>query len=337
MSSGGDDRSAPGVSRRRLFVWSASSVAGIVLLTAAEPARAIGDESGAGQGAARSASRQTAARSSSASQQSAAHSSSASQQSAAHSPSASQQGAARSASASQQTAGRSSAARGSTAAASTPVTPVTPVAPVAAKAPPAPQTPAYHIHDVRPDAPADSIALTIDDGPHPVWTPRILEVLRANRVSATFSVVGAQAVANPALVRRIVAEGHSLCNHTMSHPQPFSRRTPDQIRVEMTRAQSAIVDAGAEPPRLFRAPGGDWSPAVLAAAAGLGMTSLGWDVDPRDWARPGTESIRQSLGRARPGDILLCHDGGGNRAQTVAALQRVLPLLRARGLSFVPL
>ncbi|MCM3921924.1 polysaccharide deacetylase family protein [Frankia sp. AiPs1] len=305
------------MSRRRLFAWSASSAAGIVLLTAAEPAQAIGGASGAGHGAARSASRQTAARPAGASRQTAAHSADASQQTAAHS-----------AGASQQTVGRSSAARGSTVAASTPVT---------TQAPPAPRAPAYRIHDLRPDAPADSIALTIDDGPHPVWTPRILEVLRANRVTATFSVVGAQAVANPELVRRIVADGHSLCNHTMTHPQPFSRRTPDQIRVEMTRAQSAIVDAGAEPPRLFRAPGGDWSPAVLAAATGLGMTSLGWDVDPRDWARPGTASIRQSLGRARPGDILLCHDGGGDRAQTVAALRRVLPLLRARGLSFVPL
>ncbi|KQC40061.1 chitooligosaccharide deacetylase [Frankia sp. ACN1ag] len=264
-----------------------------MLLTAAEPAQAVGGASRAGQGAVRPAG--------------------------------------------QQTAGGSGAARGSgmaggpTGPAGTAGTTVTPPAVAASKAP------AYRIHDLRPDAPTDSVALTIDDGPHPVWTPRILDVLRLNRVSATFSVVGAQAVANPELVRRIVAEGHSLCNHSMTHPQPFSRRTPDQIRIEMTRAQSAIVDAGAEPPRLFRAPGGDWSPAVLAAAAGLGMTSLGWDVDPRDWARPGTASIRQSLGSARPGDILLCHDGGGNRAQTVAALRRVLPLLRARGLSFVPL
>ncbi|WP_063822654.1 polysaccharide deacetylase family protein [Frankia sp. AvcI1] len=280
----GVDRSAPQVSRRRLFAWSASSAAGIVLLTAAEPAQAIGEASRAGHNAVRSAGQQTAA--------------------------------------------RSGAARGSGVAASTGVTTTTVAAPKA---------PAYRIHDLRPDAPRDSVALTIDDGPHPVWTPRILDVLRVNRVSATFSVVGAQAVANPELVRRIVAEGHSLCNHTMTHPQPFGARTPEQIRAEMTRAQSAVVDAGAEPPRLFRAPGGDWSPAVLAAAAGLGMTSLGWDVDPRDWARPGTASIRQSLGGARPGDILLCHDGGGNRAQTVAALQRVLPLLRARGLSFVPL
>ncbi|WP_261554478.1 polysaccharide deacetylase family protein [Frankia tisae] len=282
-----------------MFAWSASSAAGIILLTAFDPARAD-EESRAGQRAVDSAARPAGT-----------------------------------------AGGRSGAVRGSVgeAASGTIGTAAVP-APTEVPAPavvPTPTAPAYRIHEVRPDAPASAIALTIDDGPHPVWTPRLLEVLRVNRVAATFSVVGAQAAANPELVRRIVAEGHTLCNHTMTHPQPFSRRTPDQIRVEMAHAQSAIVDAGAEPPRLFRAPGGDWSPAVLEAASGLGMTSLGWDVDPRDWARPGTESIRQSLGGARPGDILLCHDGGGNRAQTVAALQQVLPMLRARGLSFIPL
>ncbi|EIV90652.1 polysaccharide deacetylase family protein [Frankia sp. QA3] len=280
----GADHPEPQVSRRGLFAWSASSAAGLILLTAVDPARASG-ESRTGRGAAGSATRPAD--------------------------------------------GRSGTVHGSAGQAGGGTPPIAAVS--------TPAQPAYRIHDLRPDAPADAVALTIDDGPHPVWTPRILDILRVNQVSATFSLVGVQAVANPGLVRRIVAEGHSLCNHTMTHPQPFGRRTPEQIRGEMTRAQSAIVDAGAGPPRLFRAPGGDWSSAVLETAAGLGMTSLGWDVDPRDWARPGTASIRRSLGAARPGDILLCHDGGGNRAQTVAALQRVLPRLRARGLSFVPL
>ncbi|WP_236701492.1 MULTISPECIES: polysaccharide deacetylase family protein [Frankia] len=145
-----------------------------------------------------------------------------------------------------------------------------------------------------------AVALTIDDGPHPVWTPRMLDVLRRNRVQATFCLVGAQAHAHRDLVGRIIAEGHSVCNHAMTHPQPFSHRTPAQIRAEMVRAQSVIVDAGGKPPRLFRAPGGDWSPAVLAAAANLGMTAIGWDVDPRDWARPGTPRIVRSLTAARP-------------------------------------
>jgi peptidoglycan/xylan/chitin deacetylase (PgdA/CDA1 family) len=193
------------------------------------------------------------------------------------------------------------------------------------------------VHDLLPDAPADAVALTLDDGPHPTWTPQVLDVLQANRVLATFCLVGVQVVANPALVRRILAEGHSVCNHSMTHPQPFSRRPPAEIRSEMTRAQQAIVAAGGRSPRLFRAPGGDWSPDVLSTAAGLGLTPLGWDVDPRDWARPGEASIVSTLRAAHPGDIMLGHDGGGDRAQTVAALGRVLPILRAQGFIFVPL
>lgn len=277
------------LSRRRLLTLSASTAAGITLLTVVDPAQASGDAQ-IGDPAAGSGPRPSAGRSD---------------------------------------AGRSDAGHGSAGQAGSGATATGTV--------PAGPQPVRRIRDLRPDAPTDAVALTIDDGPHPVWTPRILDVLRASQVSATFSLVGVQAAAHSALVRRIVDEGHTLCNHTMTHPQPFSRRTPEEIRAEMVRAQSAIVEAGAQPPRLFRAPGGDWSAAVLTAASGLDMTSLGWDVDPRDWARPGTVAIRRSLEAAGPGDILLCHDGGGNREQTVAALELVLPALRAKGLSFVAL
>ncbi|MCK9897521.1 polysaccharide deacetylase family protein [Frankia sp. AgB32] len=197
--------------------------------------------------------------------------------------------------------------------------------------------PARRVRDLLPDAPAGAVALTLDDGPHPTWTPRMLDVLRTHQVLATFCLVGDQARAHPALVRAILGAGHSVCNHTMTHPQPFSRRPRAQMRAEISRAQEAIVAAGGRSPRLFRAPGGDWSPDVLATADELGLIPLGWDVDPRDWSRPGEEAIVRALSVARAGDILLSHDGGGDRSQTVAALDRVLPALRARGCVFVAL
>ncbi len=197
--------------------------------------------------------------------------------------------------------------------------------------------PVYKVHDLLPNAPSNAVALTIDDGPDPHWTPQVLDLLRRHGVQATFSLVGIEAHAQRSLVRRIIVEGHSLCNHTMTHPQPFSRRLPAQIDKEIVQAQSVIVDAAATTPQLFRAPGGDWSPTVLATAARYGMTPIDWDIDPKDWARPGPTPIIQRLLAARPGDILLCHDGGGNRAQTVEALRTVLPRLKTNGLTFITL
>lgn len=187
---------------------------------------------------------------------------------------------------------------------------------------------------VEAKAPKNTVALTIDDGPHPTWTPKVLDLLAANGVHATFSLIGRQARAYPGLVRRIVAAGHGLCNHSMTHPRPFPARSTAAIRQQIVDAQSAISDAAGQAPRLFRAPGGDWTAAVLDLTAEVGLTPVGWSVDPRDWARPGIGTIESSLLRARAGDILLTHDGGGNRAQTVAALKAVLPQLRAEGLRF---
>ena len=208
---------------------------------------------------------------------------------------------------------------------------------LAVAAPPGGVKPAVQVRDVLPAAPQDAIALTIDDGPSPIWTPQMLDLLHRNRIRATFSLIGKQAHAYPDLVKRIVAEGHGVCNHSMTHPQPFSRGSPAAIRQQITDAQSAIVDAGGVAPTLFRSPGGDWSTAVLSAVTDLRMVPVGWDIDPRDWARPGVASITSHLLAARPSDILLCHDGGGNRAETIVSLGTVLPALKGRGLAFVTL
>ncbi|MCC9309501.1 polysaccharide deacetylase family protein [Kitasatospora sp. RB6PN24] len=197
--------------------------------------------------------------------------------------------------------------------------------------------PVYKIHDLLPDAPSDAIALTIDDGPNPVYTPQLLALLRKYDIQATFNVVGSEAHAHKDLIRQIAADGHMVANHTMTHPQPLSKRTAAQIDAEIADAQSVIVDCGAPTPTLFRSPGGDWSPEILAASAKYGMVPIDWDVDPRDWSRPGVAHITQKLMAARPGDILLCHDGGGDRSQTLESLKSVLPALKAKGFTFVRL
>jgi peptidoglycan/xylan/chitin deacetylase (PgdA/CDA1 family) len=123
----------------------------------------------------------------------------------------------------------------------------------------------------------------------------------------------------------------------MNHPQPFAALPPAAGRSQILDAQEVITDAAGVAPRLFRAPGGNWSPAVLSILASLQMRPLAWNIDPRDLARPGTAAVTSSLSAAKPGDILLCHDGGGNRAETLAALGTVLPRLIDRGLRFVTL
>jgi peptidoglycan/xylan/chitin deacetylase (PgdA/CDA1 family) len=197
--------------------------------------------------------------------------------------------------------------------------------------------PASRVRDLLPAAPPNAIALTIDDGPDPLWTPQVLDLLRRTGIRATFSVIGAHAHAYPGLVKRIIADGHGVTNHSMTHPQPFGRRTPAAIHQQITDAQSAITDACGVIPRLFRAPGGDWSAPVLSAVQNLHMVALGWDIDPRDWSRPGTGLITARLLATQAGDILLCHDGGGNRAETLESLRLVLPALKARGLQFTTL
>ena len=183
--------------------------------------------------------------------------------------------------------------------------------------------------------PGDGVALTVDDGPHPEWTPRMLELLERHRIRATFFLVGARVREHPELAREVLAAGHLIGNHSMWHPQPFAALPPARVRAEITETQREIVEATGFTPRLFRAPGGNWSPRVLRATAALDLTPVDWTVNPSDWRSPGVPRIARTLSASRPGQVLLCHDGGGDRSQTVAALESVLPGLLARGLRFV--
>ena len=189
--------------------------------------------------------------------------------------------------------------------------------------------PMYHIDDGR-----KVIALTIDDGPSPVYTPQILRLLDQYQVTATFSMVGLQVAAHPGMAREVAAAGHMIVNHTWSHVD-LAVLPPVTVGDQINRASATIHTVTGRVPTMFRAPYGAWSPAVLAHCAQTGMTPLDWSVDPRDWSRPGVASIVRNIMRnTKTGSIILEHDGGGNRSQTVAALQIVLPRLLAAGYRF---
>jgi peptidoglycan/xylan/chitin deacetylase (PgdA/CDA1 family) len=182
------------------------------------------------------------------------------------------------------------------------------------------------------------LALTIDDGPDPEWTPKVLEVLREHHVTATFFMIGSSAAAHPDVVRSVAAGGHAIASHTWSH-RNLPRLSPAAARTEIERGLDAVTSAaGGVRPSLFRAPYGNWSPVVFAACAELAQRPIAWDVDPRDWDTPGTSRIvSRVLAQTGPRSIILNHDGGGNRAQTVAALRSYLPQLLAGGYHFTSL
>jgi len=191
------------------------------------------------------------------------------------------------------------------------------------------QMPMYDIDDG-----SKAIALTIDDGPSPVYTPQVLALLARYRVTATFSMIGIEAQAYPAVAREVAAAGHLIANHTWTHLN-LTWLPPALVTEQIGRATDAIHAATGRAPDLFRAPYGAWSPFVLTQCARAGLTPLGWSVDPRDWSRPGVASIVANIMRnTRTGSIILEHDGGGDRSQTVAALKIVIPRLLAAGYHF---
>lgn len=185
--------------------------------------------------------------------------------------------------------------------------------------------------------PSNAIALTIDDGPHAIWTPKILNLLAKYDVLATFCVIGVQVKGHPTLAKNVIGEGHHIANHTYNHPLSLPDKSARQISKEVVDAQDAIVRATGFTPRQFRSPGGGWSTEIFRYTAGHELTPIDWEIDPRDWSRPGTGKIVGKLLSAKPGDILLCHDGGGDRSETYNALKRAIPSLVAKGFTFVTL
>ena len=178
------------------------------------------------------------------------------------------------------------------------------------------------------------VALTIDDGPSPVYTPQILRVLRRYGIIASFSMIGRNAAAFPGVAREVTAAGHMIVNHTWNHYN-LGYMPAVAVGDEISQATDAIHAATGERPGMFRAPYGVWPPAVFSYCARAGLTPLAWSVDPRDWSRPGVRAIvRDIVADTRTGSIILEHDGGGNRSQTVAALKIWLPRLIDAGYQF---
>lgn len=181
-----------------------------------------------------------------------------------------------------------------------------------------------------------TVALTFDDGPHPLWTPKVLEILDRHRVKAVFCVLGENAEVRPDLISEMAKAGHKLCNHSYTHDFELASRQEPRIVDEVERTSAAIHEAApdAEIP-WYRAPGGFWAESVWEVTTDHGMQSLWWAQDPRDWDGPSQDLIvRRVMDNLHPGSVILLHDGGGNRSQTVAALERLIPRIRAQGYEF---
>lgn len=173
--------------------------------------------------------------------------------------------------------------------------------------------------------------LTFDDGPDPRYTPHILDTLAEYDVRAMFFVCGEMAVANKELLARMADEGHIVGNHTYTHPllTTLNRR---EIRSEMERTSDVIEDAYGERPQWFRAPYGAWNRATFQLGADMGMEPMAWTVDTTDWETPGTGTIVDRVeSGAAPGVVVLSHDAGGDRSQSVHAIREYLPYLLDSG------
>lgn len=186
-----------------------------------------------------------------------------------------------------------------------------------------------------------TIAITFDDGPDPVWTPKVLDLLKAQHVKATFFVVGAEVAKHPDLARRIVAEGHQIGVHTFTHANlstiPGWRRS-----LELRQSQLILAGATGVSTPLLRPPyssepdaltDADWS--AIKAAREAGYLTVLTTQDSEDWRRPGTAQVlANSMPKGNAGQVLLMHDAGGDRTETLAALQKLIPALKARHFQF---
>ncbi|MFF6883694.1 polysaccharide deacetylase family protein [Streptomyces sp. NPDC012421] len=176
-----------------------------------------------------------------------------------------------------------------------------------------------------------SMVLTFDDGPDPRHTPAILATLRRHGCRAMFFVCGEMAVENQDLLREMADDGHVVGNHSWSHPLVPKLR-PSRIRDELGSTSEVVERVLGTAPLWYRAPYGAWNRHSFEIGAELGMEPLAWSVDTLDWKEPGTGTIvRRVLDGAGDGVIVLSHDAGGDRSQSVAALGRYLPALLDAG------
>lgn len=168
------------------------------------------------------------------------------------------------------------------------------------------------------------MALTFDDGPTPVVTPRVLDILASKHIKASFFLVGKNVAGHENIVKRMVAEGHEIGNHSWSHPD-FSKLSPAGVAAEIEAAQKAIVNAGAPVPYLFRPPYGSVNPMVLSNAH---MLIARWDIDPNDWQPKDSNKIAEEvITHASPGSVILLHDV---QPRTAEALPIIIDKLKTQ-------
>ncbi len=203
--------------------------------------------------------------------------------------------------------------------------------------------PIRQVLDQTPATQPRTVALTFDDGPSPRWTPQVLDILAARGIHATFFVLGRYVDDHPELVRRIVAEGHAIGNHTDTHPD-LDQLSRDAQAAQMDRASEAIYAAAAVRPCFFRGPGGSHrGSSVQQLAWARGMTIADWSNDPRDWAAPSNPSpsyqdtiVQRATNPVYAHPIVLLHDGppSNYRQNTVDALNRIIDSYASRGYAF---
>ena len=201
-------------------------------------------------------------------------------------------------------------------------------------APSAPPPAAAAAAPAKPALPTKYVVLTFDDGPDAVYTPQILDILKKYDAKATFFEVGKNVTRHPELSKRIHEAGHSVENHTWNHAD-LRRLGAAAFRQEVASTDQAIRAATGATPACLRPPYGGMNPTVRQRAKALGKDLVVWTVDSRDWTKPGaTAIVRHVLASVHNGSVILMHDGGGNRTQTVAALPAILKALKAQGYGF---
>ncbi len=178
------------------------------------------------------------------------------------------------------------------------------------------------------------VALTFDDGPS-IYTPQVLSTLQANNVHATFFCVGEWVSYYPNYVQQEYSAGNVVANHTWDHPDLTTLSSAD-VQTQISKTSALIQQTIGVQPTLFRPPYGAINDSVKGQIAQANLTPILWSIDTEDWTRPGSDAIVNAVvGQAGNGDIILMHDGGGDRSQTVAALPRIIKGLRDRGLQMV--
>ena len=191
---------------------------------------------------------------------------------------------------------------------------------------------------------SSGIALTFDDGPDPTYTPMFLDLLKQARVKATFCVVGKRVLQQPDLIRRIVTEGHTLCNHSYNHDTSLGQKTVAEMTKDLQVTNDAIHKAvPGYKVRYFRAPGGNFTQALVEVVTSLGMRSLSWTVDPKDWDFPtygtGKDMVKHIVSvveaQAKPGVVILSHDF--SKPDTLTAYQQLIPWLQKARFKLIPM